>query len=66
MQSEDRIIREPECLRITGLSRTTRWRLMQKQEFPKCFKLGATAVAKGWRLSDIQSWIDRQATPENN
>ncbi len=50
----DRFIRERECRTITGLSRTTRWRLERKGEFPKRKKISPNGVA--WLLTEIQSW----------
>lgn len=31
----DRIVREAECRRITGLARTTRWKLERTGQFPR-------------------------------
>ena len=60
MDDDDRFIREPECKRRTGLSRTTRWRLEKQGKFPKSVQLSESA--KGWRLSKILQWMrDRDA-----
>ena len=48
------IVREPECERITGLSRTTRWRLENKSKFPKRRKL--TQNTHGWYRGEILDW----------
>ena len=53
---EDRIIREPECKWISGTSRTTRWRLERKGQFPKRRRISPNGV--GWLLSEIRSWRD--------
>ncbi len=50
----DRFIRERECRRVTGLSRTTRWRLERRGEFPKRRAISPNGVA--WLLSEILSW----------
>ncbi|MGR5421878.1 helix-turn-helix transcriptional regulator [Vibrio sp. PNB22_4_1] len=55
-QSTDRIIREPERLALTGISKTTWWEKEKKGELPKRISLGARSV--GWRLSDINAWLD--------
>ena len=55
----DRFIREAECQELTGLSRTTRWRLERKGHFPSRIQISPNAVA--WRLSEILSWQDRQS-----
>lgn len=58
----DRIVREPERARITGLSRTTAWLLEKRGEFPA--RLTLTPGAVGWRLSELLEWVEaRQAGP---
>jgi prophage regulatory protein len=52
----DRILREPEVKRLTGLSRTTRWRLERKVKFPQRLQLSENAV--GWLDSEIRLWIE--------
>jgi prophage regulatory protein len=52
---QDWFIREPEVKRLTGLSRTTRWRLERKGEFPQRRQLSENAV--GWLDSEISLWI---------
>lgn len=51
----DRIVGENECLQITNLSRTTRWRLMRRNEFPQ--KVSISPNRKGWMLNSILSWL---------
>ncbi len=51
----ERIIRSQEVKEITGLSRTTIWRLERKGEFPSRVALSEKSV--GWRLGDIEQWI---------
>ncbi len=54
-----RVVRLPEVLEITGLSRTTIWRRERAGSFPSPFRLGgARARAVGWREQDIYDWID--------
>ncbi len=55
----DRFIREPECRRITGLSRTTRWRLERANAFPKRRVISPNAV--GWLESEVQEWLRSRA-----
>ena len=50
------ILRTNEVSRITGLSRTTLWRLERKGAFPRRIRLGANSV--GWRDDEVQEWID--------
>jgi prophage regulatory protein len=51
----DRIIGEPECQRLTDLSRTSRWRLMRRNQFPNKIKLSPNRT--GWRLSAVMDWV---------
>ncbi len=55
----DRFVREVECKRITGLSRSTRWRLERAGVFPKRRQISANAVA--WLESEIQEWLRARA-----
>lgn len=50
------IIRPRYLQALTGLSRTTIWRLERAGEFPKRIKLSSGAV--GYKLDEIQAWID--------
>ena len=52
---EDRFLREPEVCRMTGLSRTTRWRLERAGKFPKRIKISENASAN--LLSQIVAWM---------
>jgi prophage regulatory protein len=54
-KSLDRILREPECKRITGLSRTTRWRGVRDCTFPKPVKITSTTI--GWFETDVARWL---------
>lgn len=53
---QQRVIRETEALELTGLSRTTRWRLEKLGKFPAGIKLSARA--KGYILADILAWLE--------
>ena len=55
----DRFLREPEVRRITGLSRSTRWRLERAGKFAKRRRLSPGAV--GWLESEIQTWLAERA-----
>jgi prophage regulatory protein len=52
----DRIIRCKEVGWLTGMGRTTQWRREREGKFPARVRL--TAVAVGWRLSEIQAWLE--------
>ena len=53
--SSERILRSKEVQDITGLSRTTIWRLERSGKFPARVPLSSSIV--GWRASDIADWI---------
>ena len=52
------LIRLPEVKQRTGLSRSTIYAKLAKNEFPKSIPLGERAIA--WRQSDIDQWIDER------
>ncbi len=56
-QNGERIVREEECARISGLSRSERHRRMKAGTFPQSFNLGG-ARCVGWKYSDLQAWLD--------
>lgn len=57
--TQNRIIRLPETLEMVGLgSRSALNRAIVDAGFPKPVKLTKRAV--GWRLSDVQSWIENR------
>jgi prophage regulatory protein len=58
----DGIIREAECLRLSGLSRQTRWRLSRQGQFPKPRQI--SRGAKGWLASEIADWLASRKVAE--
>ena len=51
----DRFIREGETRMITGLSRSTRYRMEREGTFPRKYKLSPSARA--YKLSEINGWM---------
>ena len=51
----DYFMREPEIERVTGLSRTTRWRLERKGKFPRKRQISPNATA--CLASEIFAWM---------
>jgi prophage regulatory protein len=51
----DRILRIGTVLKLTGLSRSTLYRKVQKGEFPKQIKLSERCA--GWRQSSVHAWM---------
>ncbi|GGB82132.1 transcriptional regulator [Marinobacterium zhoushanense] len=62
-----RLIRLPEVLRLTALSRTTLYRKIKGGTFPRATRLGARSVA--WVEEEVQAWIksrmEERTTPNN-
>ena len=52
------ILRPPEVLTRTGLSRTTIWRRVRAGTFPAPIELGENSI--GWPESEITSWLANQ------
>lgn len=50
------ILRMPQVIEKTGLARATVYKLVKGGSFPKPLKLGARAV--GWRVADVQRWLE--------
>jgi prophage regulatory protein len=50
------ILRLKAVRALTGLSRSTLWRLWRRGEFPQPLKLTARLI--GWRAAEVQRWLD--------
>lgn len=50
------ILRLPEVMRLTGLSRSSIYRLESQGQFPARVKLAESA--SGWKAEQIQEWIN--------
>jgi prophage regulatory protein len=63
---DERLLRVPEVMKLTGLGRTTIWQLERDGEFPKRRKrAGSRGRAVGWYASDVARWIaERTAARE--
>ena len=60
----ERIVRPAECRKIVGFCDVHLRRLEKLGQFPQRFKLAEDSGvygAVGWRLSDIQEWIEARA-----
>jgi prophage regulatory protein len=58
----DRILREPEVKKLTGLSRVQRWRRVRTTPptFPAPVQLGPNSI--GWMESAIARWLNSRPT----
>ena len=51
----DPMLRPPEVMELTGLSRTTLWRRVRAGTFPAATELGENSI--GWPASTISAWL---------
>ena len=54
----NRFLRFPEVKAITGLSRTTLWRLARRGLFPKRKQISSNSVA--WDAMSISEWMENR------
>lgn len=52
-----KLIRLPETLAKTGLSRTRLYEAVARGTFPKPVKLGPNARAVAWPIEEVEGWI---------
>lgn len=50
------LLKLPDVIALTTLSRSTIYQMMSDKEFPRPIKLGKRAVA--WRKTDITAWLE--------
>ncbi|HBZ9864075.1 TPA: AlpA family phage regulatory protein [Salmonella enterica subsp. houtenae] len=55
----ERLVREDERRKMTGLSRSTVWRLEREGTFPKRKQTGKNSC--GWLMSDLLLWMNDRA-----
>ena len=57
MSSENRrLLRLPEVRQISGLSKSSIYRMIDRGQFPAQVNIGTRAVA--WRETDLQKWLE--------
>lgn len=52
--------RMPTVVRLTGLGRSTIYRMIAQDQFPAPIRLGARAV--GWRWTDLERWSAQRSS----
>jgi prophage regulatory protein len=52
---DERLVRMPELLARTTLSRATIYRRMERGEFPRSIAIGQNSAA--WYASDVDRWL---------
>lgn len=58
-QKSFKFLREPQVAALTGLSKSTRWRLEKLGEFPKKRQLSTKSV--GWLASEVEEWAQTRS-----
>ena len=53
---QERFLRMPEVVQMTGLSKTVIYCLIQADQFPKNYRI--TLRASGWKYSEVMHWMD--------
>ncbi len=54
------ILRRPAVEKMVGLSRSSIYAAMDRGLFPRPIQLGPRAV--GWRVSDLEGWLETRPT----
>jgi prophage regulatory protein len=60
----DRLLKLPEVIQVTGLSKSGIARKEKAGEFPRRIKLGARSVA--WSETEINAWVQAIKTARGN
>ena len=61
---KSRLIRMPDVISLTGLSRSSIYFKMKKKEFPPKIQIGERSIA--WLEADIYEWINDKLTKGKN
>ena len=56
MKMHERLLRRREVEEITGMGRSSIYRLMKDREFPRQVRVGPAAFR--WRAGDITAWVE--------
>ena len=60
----EQILKLPEVTKVTGLARSTIYKLISEDLFPKQIKL--TSFSSGWIKSEVDCWIDERIACSRN
>lgn len=60
----EKVLRRPEVERLTGLSRSRIYELMDGGRFPRPINLGGRAVA--WLESEVGDWLKRRVAERDS
>lgn len=56
MTMQDRLLRRRQVEEITGMSRSSIYKMMQEGTFPQAVRIGPSAVR--WKASDMEAWVE--------
>jgi predicted DNA-binding transcriptional regulator AlpA len=59
----DALLKLRDLMEIMKISRSTLWRVQQREDFPKPMTLMG---CKRWRREELQAWLDQQAVLRDN
>jgi len=60
----EQIIKLPEVIKTTGLARSTIYKLISEDRFPKQIKL--TTFSSGWIRSEVDQWVEERIAFSRN
>jgi predicted DNA-binding transcriptional regulator AlpA len=60
----EQILKMPEVIKVTGLARSTIYKLISENRFPKQIKL--TSFSSGWLQSEVDSWVSERIAISRN
>lgn len=58
LPAEERLVRLPELIRRTGMSRSTIYRRIEARRFPQAAPMDGNIAA--WRESEVAAWLERR------
>ena len=59
----DALLKLRDLMEIMKISRSTLWRVQQREDFPKPVSL---LGCKRWRYEELKAWLDGQASIRDN
>lgn len=59
---ENKLLRLPQTLELSGLKRATLYRFVKEGHFPKPVKMSDFGRCVAWRSQDVEEWIKSRQT----
>ncbi|MHB1285186.1 MAG: helix-turn-helix transcriptional regulator [Leptospirillum sp.] len=60
MEKDEKILKIHQVVEIVGISRSSVYNMVQRNDFPKPLKLGSRS--SGWLKSEVDAWIESRAS----